>query len=267
MLNTMSKVTIVMNQNYFKFLAASLAVTLMFVAGAVNAAETLLSENFDGLTLKDSTSPTEQNDSGVWTDEAPVGWVRDNADTPIGDPVEFQGWTFLNKDWWIATAGDQDRSTFTAGSGVVAVADPDEYDDGTDIDTGLMNVFLSTPSIDLTGIAASSVTLNFDSSFRAEVTQIGVLEASIDGGAFQNILTYDSSQLNDGETYNEAVSLPISNNEGGSVVFRWGMTQASNDWWWAIDNVQVTGELVPEPSSAVLALGMGLALVARRRRR
>ncbi len=256
-----------MIRNFGKSLVLLLAVTLL-AATQGRAATTLLSQDFEGLTLQDSTSPTEIAAPGVWTDVPPSGWTRDNDSTPIGNPVEFQGWTFVDKAWWIETAGDQDRSTFTAGQGVVAVTDPDEYDDGTDIDTGLFNAYLSTPEIDLTGIQAGSVNVSFDSSFRAEVTQIGVLDVSFDGGAtYSNVLTYDSAALVDGDTYNLAVSEAISNPEGGSMLLRFGMIQASNDWWWAVDNVNVTGELVPEPSSMLLASLMGLALVAKSRRR
>ncbi|MCA9147770.1 MAG: PEP-CTERM sorting domain-containing protein [Planctomycetales bacterium] len=247
--------------------AAALAAALLLSAGNLAVAQTtLLSEDFEGLTLKDATSATETAAPGVWTDEAPAGWTRDNTTTPLGDPVEFQGWTFLNKDWWISTAGDQDRSTFTAGQGVVAVADPDEYDDGTDIDTGNFNVFLSTPAIDLSGIAAGSVRVQFDSSFRAEVTQIGQLDVSYDGTTYTNILEYDSAQLNDGEVYNDAVDLTLSNPAGGSMWLRWGMVQGSNDWWWAVDNINVSGRQVPEPATATLAAMAGLALLGFRRR-
>jgi hypothetical protein len=248
--------------------AAAMAVAFgLAIAAQATAVETLLSEDFEGLALKDAVSATESAGTAVWTEVAPTGWTRDNTDTPIGDPVEFQGWTFLNKEWWISTAGDQNRSTFVNGTGTVAVADPDEYDDGTDIDTGLMNVFLETPAIDLTGIQANSVTLNFASNFRSEVTQIGVLDVSYDGGAnYTNVLTYDSAAIGDGTVVDEIVNLPLSNPEGGSLMVRWGMTQASNDWWWAIDNVTVTGELVPEPSSLLLCSFLGLALLAGRRR-
>lgn len=258
-----------MNSRSIKKWAAGLAVAWgLSLSHAAFATETLLSEDFEGLALKDAVSSSETAAPAVWTEVPPTGWTRDNTDTPIGDPVEFQGWTFLNKDWWISTAGDQNRSTFTAGSGTVAVADPDEYDDITDIDTARFNVFLQTPAVDLTGIQANSVKLSFDSNFRSEVTQIGVLEVSYDGGAnYSNVLTYDSAVIGDGTVVNELVDLSLANPEGGSLLVRWGMTQASNDWWWAIDNVSITGQLVPEPSSVLLASFLGLTLLAGRRRK
>ena len=35
--------------------------------------------------------------------------------------TEWAGWSFADKAWWTETAEDQDRSTFTLGSGTVAV--------------------------------------------------------------------------------------------------------------------------------------------------
>lgn len=248
--------------------AAMLAVAALMSVGQTGFAQvTLLSEDFEGLSLMDATSATETAAPGVWTNVPPAGWTRDNSTTPLGSPAEFQGWTFLNKDWWIQTAGDQDRSSFTAGQGVVAVADPDEYDDGTNIDDAMFNVFLATPAIDLSGVGANTVHVKFDSSFRAEVTQIAQLDVSFDGTNFSHILEYDSAALVDGQTYNDAVDLSINNPTGGSMWLRWGMVQGSNDWWWAIDNVNVSGRQVPEPASMTLASLAGLALLGLRRRR
>jgi hypothetical protein len=112
--------------------------------------EILLSEDFDALPLGPFVSPTESGGDGAdWTDAPPAGWTRDNAQTPIGSPVEFQGWTFLDKQSWIATSGNQARDSFTLGQGAVAVADGDEYDDGTNIDPNRFDVLLATPDLDI----------------------------------------------------------------------------------------------------------------------
>ncbi|MEO1688105.1 MAG: hypothetical protein AAFU61_09380, partial [Pseudomonadota bacterium] len=90
----------------------------------------------------------------VWTPTPPDGWTQDTAPTMPQGTTEWQGWTFADKEFWIAVAGDQARSTFELGAGTVAVADGDEWDDfnegsvtGDDFDSTL-----TTPLIDLTGV-------------------------------------------------------------------------------------------------------------------
>jgi len=262
--------------------ASRIARALVVLGAVCLAAEaqavTLLSENFDSLPLKDSVSPTEQAGTAVWTDVAPDGWVRDNSTTPIGNPVEFQGWTFVNKDWWVRTAGDQNRSSFAAGQNTVAVADGDEYDDGTNVDPDQFNVFLKTRPVSMAGHKANSVNISFDSSFRVEGNQTGTVDvAFVCGGCldpnptFTNVFKYDSTALTDGETINTRVSIDVNNPAGVGVgapemIVRFGNTRGGNNWWWAVDNVAITAQVVPEPSSFVLASLMGLGLLKARRR-
>jgi hypothetical protein len=47
---------------------------------------------------------------------------------------------------------------------------------------------------------------------------------------------------------------------------RFGNTRGGNNWWWAVDNLSITAQAVPEPSSFVLASLMGLGLLKARRR-
>ncbi len=209
--------------------------------------DTLLAEDFEGLPLGPFVSPGESGGDGAdFTTTPPTGWSRDLTTTPIGDPVEFQGWTFLDKDSWIATAGDQARSSFTLGDGTVAVADGDEYDDGTNIEPNLFNVFLVTPEIDLTGYDASSVRLEFDSSFRPYDAMTGTVEVSFDDGAtFTTLLTLDASTAGGNSSLtraNEAVSIDIDAGAADGMILRWGLTDTDNDWWWAVDNIAVSAE-------------------------
>lgn len=250
--------------------AASLGAVIFSLFSFQSIAGTFLTETFEGLALGAYVSPTESGGSGAdWTAAGPSGWVRDNSTTPVGSPEEFYGWNFHNKDSWIATEGDQDRSLFTLGSGIVLLADPDAYDDGTDIDTALFNAYITTPVFSLAGVGADSVNISFDSSFRAEPTQIGLLDVSFDGGAtFSNLLTLDGNTIPDEERINEHLSFDVSNPDSGDLVFRFGLVEGSNDWWWAVDNVSITGDTgaIPEPSS-VLLLALGGATVFLRRRR
>jgi hypothetical protein len=234
------------------FAFALVAMGLAVLAGGSPAyAAVLIMEDFEGFTLGPYVSAGEGGGDGTdWTDQLPTGWSL-VFDAPVGDPIEFQGWRIHDVDSWIATEGNQDRNTWTRGGvgsrGSVLVADPDAYDDGTEIDTAMFNTYALTPPIDLAEVEGD-VTLTVDSFFRAEVTQIGTLEYSVNGGGtWTNLKTYDSSALADGQLIDEQLSFPITPPANGSLVFRFGMIMASNDWWWAIDNVSVVSTTVAGP--------------------
>jgi hypothetical protein len=239
----------------------------------------LYSQNFEGLSLGPFVSASESGGDGTdWTASLPPGWVRNNTTTPNAGPAEFFGFTFMKKTSWIATEGNQDRDRFTRGTGTVMVADPDAYDDlgatnpAADIDPDKFNVFIQTPAISLAGVQPNTARLNFDSGFRPYDTMTASVEVSFDGGTnFTSLLSMNSANVPGGdssfERVNEALSLPLNNPAGAaSAIIRFGMTNAGNDWWWAVDNVEVT-DVVPEPTGAALLLGAaGIAATLRRRR-
>ena len=248
---------------------AILSGSLVFL-GAADASVIVFQDDFESLTLGPSTSDTE-TPSGTGLDfaSAAPGWTKDNTSTPTGGPVEFEGWSFLNKDFWISTAGDQSRSTFSRGTGTVAVADGDEYDDGAvSIEPDLFNVFMET-SVSLLGVdpGLATIQVRFDSSFRPYDGQTGLVDVSFDGGTtFSNLLTLDTATLGGNSVLDradEAVTLDTAR-ASDDMILRFGMTGAGNDWWWAVDNVSVAA--VPEPSSAML-LFTGISLFSLRRRR
>lgn len=237
---------------------------VLALTGAQVRAAILFAEDFESLLLGPYVSPTESNGDGTdWTDVSPTGWVRDQGSTPVGSPVEFYGWTFHDRQSWTNTEGDQLRSAWVEGVGTVMVADPDAYDDGTNVDESLYNVNIRTPAISLAGVTANSVNVAFDSSFRAEAPEIATLDVTFDGTNFTNLLTYDGNTLPDGDLFNAPISIAVNNPGSGTMQFRFGMNNASNDWWWAVDNIVVTST-VPEPSVALLLLG-SLAGVCQRR--
>lgn len=207
-----------------------------------------LFEDFEGLALRDSIEE-ELAASGVWTNQPPAGWNVDRsgvfgAEQGLGVD-EWIGWSFANKDWWAQTAGDQQRTQFTNGAGTVAVADPDEWDDLDDPDSqGSYTSFLSTPNISLTGASANSLVLEFDSSYRQEEPTNVNITVAYDGGTQVEILrwTWVTTDANfHPDAPNETIILPLNNPAGASsMVVTWGMLEARNDWWWAVDNVSIT---------------------------
>ena len=194
----------------------------------------------------------------VWTNQPPAGWSIENMvpgqdeDNDFNGVTEWIGWSFTNKDWWVGVAGDQDRSTFTLGQGTVMVADPDEWDDAAHPDSaseGWYNTYISTSEISLEGVDANSVKLKFDSSWRPEFDdnyqQTGNITVSYDGGPEIEVLLWESDELSEffkEYATNETVTLDLDNPDGAqSMVITFGLFDAGNDWWWAIDNIEITG--------------------------
>jgi hypothetical protein len=213
----------------------------------------LLSQDFELLPLLPAVFETVGIDGTDFTTIPPAGYQVDNSLMPPGGVPEWTGWTFADKNFW-ATQGGQARGNFTRGTGTIAVGDTDEWDDTSTLNNNF-NSFFRTAPVNLSGVAPNSVVLEFDSSFRPENSQIGTLEVSFNGGTdWSNILTLDPTNTSNPATssnINERRSLPISNPSSGSMVFRWGVTGA-NDWWWALDNIVVTGDVAGLPYPGIV---------------
>jgi hypothetical protein len=239
----------------------ALQLLVLGLAGAACAQNTyiLLSEDFEGVPLETSLEEAAGTPD-VWTDTPPEGWVIDESGVPgIGDlatdgMTEWAGWALTDKDWWTQVAGDQRRSEFTLGEGTVAVADPDEWDDSSHpgpIAEDPYDTWLSTPPIDLSSARPGSLQLRFDSSWRPEYDdsyhQTASLTVSYDGGDPIELFRWESNSTSpnfkDDNSTNETIFVPIDNPAGAtSMVLTFGLFDAGNDWWWAIDNILLTGE-------------------------
>jgi len=214
------------------------------------AATQLFFEDFNSLPLGPNVDEATPG-TNVWTKAAPTGWVIDDsgvpgAGTPNDGVTEWAGWAFADNDWW-ASVDDQQRSDFTKSTGAAMIADPDEWDDQAHA-PGSYNTFISTPDIALQNAAENSVVLTFDSSWRYENPQAATLEASFDGGNTWSELLRFSSNTTSGDfkpdATNETISIPVFNPAGASTArFRFGLINAGNNWWWAVDNVKLTGDV------------------------
>src|SRR5262249_27817713 len=242
----------------------------------------VLSNNFEGLATMPFNMGVNGGPGADGTDwgEIPAGWVRDNTTTPpppspTAAGAEFFGWHALDIDSWISEQGDQQRWMVTKGGagmqGTILVADGDTYDDFVNIDPNLMTTFLTTPSIPLNGINEDSLTLEFDSSFRPEDsgTQFARVYVSYDNGPFNQISEFSTDNTPGGVGslfhVNDHLAFDLHNPANvKSVQTGWGYEQAGNDWWWAIDNVKLTGDktdpaqetiqIVSQPSQGSVAV-------------
>jgi hypothetical protein len=232
----------------------------IWVCHPVQAGSTivLLAEDFESLPLGPNVDEGLAGEA-VWTNIPSPGWINDASGVPgVGDPAtdgvtEWAGWGFANKDWWVQTAEDQNRSQFDLGQGTVAIADPDEWDDAghpEPIASDPYDVWLSTPPIDLSVSKPGTVQIQFDSSWRPEFDddyhQSANLTVSFDGGEPVELFRWvsDSGSPNfKGDATNETVFIEVDNPaSASSMVLTFGLFDAGNDWWWAIDNILVTAE-------------------------
>ena len=189
---------------------------------------------------------------------------------PTAGVREWEGWSFANKAFWVRVAGDQNRSQFTKGVGNVAIADPDEWDDkgGPVGNCGFYNAFMATPAIDLASVDAASLVFTFDSSWRPEAFDDGdgtnnqtakVRAIYTVGGVEQapvTVMHWDSNTegpLFHPDNTDETVLLDASALQipagATSVKLEFSLTNAGNDWWWAIDNLMMTGDAAGTPST------------------
>lgn len=240
----------------------------------------LLYEDFELLTLG---SPVEEPGplanpifaNNAFTHTAPsypiVGdWTVDRTGVPgYNNPpesngrAEWIGWSFANKDFWLAS-DNQSRDQFVKGQGNLAIADPDEWDDATHPGSGVATAdrttqglwyktYMTTPQISLAGAAAGTVFLRFDSSWNPEYDdnfhQTGRVRYRFDAGAWQTLFIWESLDTSPNfkpTAYSETLNLLLNNPQGASTLqIEFGMYDAGNDWWWAIDNISVDAGVLP----------------------
>lgn len=247
-----------------KFGAAAFSAALV-AAAAVSSASTLFSEDFND--VGEFNLPVNElgraggvwDTTKTWTTSPTVGLDGWTFSTSIdGDgALEWEGWSTAIKDFWVAVAGDQNRSQFTLSTGNAFIADPDEYDDyNGGINNAGYNVFAKTRAISLAGVAANSVSIKFASSWRPEGfddddltnNQTGMVRVSYDGGTtWTTVLHWDSDDFGSffhPDNTNEAVNIAVNNPSGAtSMIVEFSLTKANNDWWWAIDNLVVEGSV------------------------
>jgi hypothetical protein len=202
-----------------------------------------------------------------FTHTPPPGWTVDNTGTPgvNGDDgfgvLEFEQWSFVVPDLWTYPGQDNGRQGFTNGTGVIAVADGDAWQDlGSPSSLGDLTTFMETPIILLPN-GAPNILLEFDSSWRDEDLQTAVIFALLDG-VVEEILHFNSDMLSPfyhPENLNESVSILFSTAAASTLQLRYSYI-GNNDWWWAIDNIQVSAEAVPEPPTALLIV-LGVCLL------
>ncbi|NEB75876.1 phospholipase C, phosphocholine-specific, partial [Streptomyces sp. SID14478] len=198
----------------------------------------LLDEDFES--LAGALTPLD----GVpgWTATAPAGWSVVNAPGMPQGTARLQGWTFHTKRAW-APAG-QDRGNFSRALGVLAVADPDDWDDtGSPSAKGTFDSTLVSPAVALPP-GARKLYVSFDSHYRQEAPQKASVSASFDTGEEVRLLFYSGDATgNDNaghDVENTYVAKELTPPTGATkVTLKFRMYDAGNNWFWAVDHVRV----------------------------
>ncbi|MCF7858897.1 MAG: carboxypeptidase regulatory-like domain-containing protein [Candidatus Cloacimonetes bacterium] len=121
-------------------------------------------------------------------------------------------------------------------SGNVCSADADEAGSGTTTDC---TIELSAP-LNLT--TYENIVLEFDNDFNAiDSDDYCYVDVSVDGGSsWVNVLEFAGIDVT---ATHEVVDISLLANMQSSVLIRFHSIQPGWDWWWTIDNVEVTGDL------------------------
>lgn len=205
---------------------------------APNMTGHLLDEDFES--LADVLAPV----AGVsgWTAKAPEGWSVVNAPGMPQGTVRLQGWTFHTKRAW--SLGGQDRGNFSRALGIVAVADPDDWDDtGSPSSKGKFDSTLVSPAVTVPS-GTRKLYVSFDSHYRQEAPQKASLTAVFDTGEEVRLLSYSSDATgNDNagrDVENTYVTKELTPPAGArTVTLKFRMYDAGNNWYWAVDHVRV----------------------------
>ncbi|WP_405093224.1 alkaline phosphatase family protein [Micromonospora sp. NBC_01392] len=189
-------------------------------------------EPFDALTLRPRVDETGIPDSvRGWTPTGPAGWSVDRSAVPSGGVTEWRGWSFTNEEFWTRAQSDQERENGLRLRGVFAVADSDEFDDlpgGSTFDSTLVS-----PTCPVT--AGGSLSIRYVTHYVQEGGQTGDVLVSFNGRRDQVVKRYTT----DARARVESLTVPVPAN-ATSVRVKFRYYNASNNWFWAVDDLRVT---------------------------
>ncbi|HAV64193.1 MAG TPA: hypothetical protein DCY13_17735 [Verrucomicrobiales bacterium] len=217
----------------------------------------VFAEDFNGSRLRSAVVEYDPN-PGVpdWATPAESlrGWSR-GADNVAGGTTEWLGWSFTTTAFWI---GDDDQSRSLvfpfSTTEVIAVADSDEAADrGTQPNDGY-NAYLRTPLIDVSGFHFPSLALTFRSNFRREEDERSFVRFHYDGGPALSVEIHDQGTTLTPVTIRPAY-VPGAPAAASTLLIEFAHEKADNNWWWAIDNIRITGlpqETPPDNAAPVV---------------
>ncbi|WP_295043096.1 metallophosphoesterase [uncultured Paracoccus sp.] len=183
----------------------------------------LMAQNFDQLADRLNPSADEGISDSVlgWTHEAPEGWAVENAAGMPQGTQEWQGWSFATPTFWTSADG-QLRADFTKGQGVIAVADPDEWDDyndgsqnGADFDSTLRS-----PDVALGGDGSTPSTGVLKLKALSPDHALLVQPEGVSGKITEYTLVYDLYVEDGNGTWTALLQTDLANGSDGELFIR-----------------------------------------------
>ncbi len=226
------------------------------VAYQSGSTKTFYAQTFNGATLlPEQTSSAERrmavgDNTPVWNTPQGSGLGLSSGNNvylnPVDDRVvEFTGFNLMRSDFW-RNGDDQGRSTaFAPGSNVIAVADSDEYSDGSGTGGGgteaEFNVYLKTPTFVIpAGANVSQMTLSFLSAFRIEEDETARVRVYLNGSSTATaVLDVPNIGSNPAAPVSFSWSQLGSPAAGSLMQLEFAHEDADNNWWWAFDDIYV----------------------------
>ena len=260
-------------------------------------ADLIYFEDFESAALiapvDDSVAPLDSFtnvNGGVWNTLAGSGLAvsnggKDNITT--AGVTEWTGFNVTTHEFWVKSS-DQDASSDFRFKGfqqrdfpfnyagdplnIFAVADSDEFaDKGTSRLQDEFNVFLRTPTIDLSSVDVGSLMLSLDSSFRPFSDSTATINTYFDGDSVAAAsYTVPGNGPSSSTLTLNAADLGITGSlDPSSLIVEFAYEQADDDWWWAVDDLRLEGDVasVPEPSSLFFLAAFGVGCAIRRKSR
>lgn len=181
---------------------------------------------------------------GGWTTALPTSWTRVDK-TPAGSGVtEYRGWRLMSGEFWTTSQEGQGRGSFVRGRDVIAVADPDEWNDKGDPAGGgaLFDSALTTPWVPLR--EAADVQVEYLSHYKqvaAGPPQDAEVVAEFDNGVQRALWTASAA---DGAKFDisKAMHLTTAVPTGATEVRVTWHLKAGNNGYWAIDAPEVVAD-------------------------
>ncbi|WP_052592511.1 phosphocholine-specific phospholipase C [Luteipulveratus mongoliensis] len=216
---------------------------------APNMTGHLLDEDFESLVdrLQHAVDRPAPSDMLGWTTTPPAGWSIVNAPGMPQGTKELQGWSFMTKRMF--GTGGQDRASFSRGLGILAVADPDDWDDtGNPSAKGAFDSTLISPAVPVPA-GATKLYLVVDSHYRQEAPQKATLTATFDAGAPVQVVSYSGDSTgNDNagkDVENAEIRKEIAVPAGATkVTLRFRVFDARNNWYWAVDHIRLDSGVI-----------------------